>query len=266
MALKARITAEELAKLPEPLKSEYTPEKIRVKDRDGAEQLVPSGKFVPDVTPDGGFSLHDSSGLKIALEAERGYVTDLKTKLAPFEGLDAAEAREAVKNKETLKGGVNERITAVETKFKAEADAAKAAHDKEQARLLGYIKRTRAEAEIKAANGNPALLAPVVLPKVGIAPAGEDFNVFIADEKGAPITTKTAGSAGPMSIAEHLAELRGHDAFKSAFFADVKPGTGSPVGGAGGGGGGGTKSVGRNDLKAVGASIEAIGEGKVTVN
>lgn len=249
MALKARISKEDHAALPEALRKEY---------------VEKDGRFVLDVTPDGDFSLHSSENLKKAIENERQGSEELKKKLALFGDLDPNEAREAVKNKTVYKGGADERLTAAEAKWKADFDAAKAKHETERGGLQGYIRKTLVAAAIKDAKGNDRLLLPHVLPRVGVASKGDDFEVFIADESGKPVMTKVQGSAGNMTVAEYLASLRADDAFKGAFYSDQKPGNGSPPGG-GGGGGGGPTTVARGDLKAAGASIEQIAAGTATV-
>lgn len=250
MALKARLSKDDHAKLAAVLQAEYK--------ADG-------GGFVLDVTPDGDLSLHSSENLKKAIENERTGSEELKKKLAAFGDLDPNEAREAVKNKTVYKGGADERLTAAEAKWRSDFDAAKAKHETERGGLQGYIRKTLVAAAIKDAKGNDRLLLPHVLPRVGVAPKGDDFEVFIADEAGKPVMTKVQGSAGNMTVAEYLASLRADDAFRGAFFSDQKPGNGSPAGGGGGGGGGEPTTVARGDLKAAGASIEQIAAGTAKV-
>jgi hypothetical protein len=54
------------------------------------------GKFFLNVTPTDGYELDHVQGLKTALGAERNNVAVLKEQLKPYEGLDAASARNAI--------------------------------------------------------------------------------------------------------------------------------------------------------------------------
>lgn len=245
MALKARLTKDDLAKLPDALKAEYK--------ADG-------DAFVLDVTPDGDLSLHDSSKLKKALEAERGVTNELRKAAAAYEGIDAAAAREALSNAALYKTGADDRTKAIEAKYKGEVEAAKGAHEKDRATFLKYVKTRGVEAAITGAKGNGKLLAPHVLPLVGVAEKDGEYELFIADEKGTPRVTNAQGASGNMTVAEYLASLRSDDAFKGAFYSDQKPGNGSPAGGGGGGAGGPTYDP--KDPKSVMDNFDAVADGK----
>ena len=95
MALKARLKAEEHAKLSDTLKAEYT------KGEDGTFTLA-----VDEVE---GFRLENTESLRSTLGKERARAdtaeAKLKESLKPFEGLDAAKARDALKRLEAIDAG-----------------------------------------------------------------------------------------------------------------------------------------------------------------
>lgn len=251
MALKARLSKEDHAKLSDVLKAEYK--------ADGAG-------FILDVTEDGTLSLHDSSTLSKALEMERGLKAALEKELAPFKGMDAEAAKEALRNKEVFRGGADDRLKAVEDKYKAELAAAKDAHKKDADGFTGFVRKQRTAAAIAEAKGNADLLLPHVMPHVGVTAKDGDFDVFIVDEKGVPRITKTPGASGNMSLTEYLASMRADEKYKAAFYSEQKSGNGTPLGSSGGGGGGGSPTtIARGDIKSAGANIEAIAAGTAKV-
>lgn len=251
MALKARLSKDDHAKLAAALQAEYK--------ADGES-------FVLDVTPDGDLSLHSSANLSKALEAERAVTGDLRKQVKAFEGLDAAEARDAVKNRDLYKTGADERTKKLEEKYSGENAATKAAHEADRARFLKHVKTQRARAAIAAAKGDEVLLLPHVLPLLGVNEKGDDFEDFVVDEKGAPRFTKIAGGSGNMTAAELLAGMRTDERFARAFYSDQKSGNGAPPAGSGGGsGGGGGTVIDAKDHKAVLANFDAIADGKVGV-
>lgn len=262
MALKAALTAEEFAKIPDPFKAEYK------------ETKAGSGKYVLDVTPTDGFALEDVAGLKSALGKERSDKEALERAAKAYEGIDVAKAREAMAQLEEIKKNpLDERVRAqVEAREKALTEKFGkdlAAKDAEASDYRKQLEEQLVESAVVAAlakhKGNAALLSPHVTKQIRVEKdaRGKYVARVIDPATGTPRISLKSGSSANMDIDELVETMKASDVFGVAFEGSKASGTGAASGGGSGAGGGKTVSV--RDQKALDANIEKIASGEVTV-
>lgn len=261
MALKAIISAEEFAKLSDPLKGEYR------------ETKAGSGKYLLDVSTVEGFALEDVVGLKSALGKERSARETLEAAQKAFEGLDPKAAREALKALEDLqknpldekiKTQVEARERALTEKFGLDLKAKEAEASDYRKQLEEHLVSSAATAAIAKHKGVIPLLLPHVLSQVRVEKnAAGKFVAKVVAADGTPRISLKQGSSENMSIDELVESMRGSDTFGVAFEGSKSTGTGAGGAGAGGAGSGATVSI--RDQKALNNRMEDIASGKVTV-
>jgi hypothetical protein len=231
MALKSIVTAEEHAKLADPLKAEYT----QVAEGDH------KGKFMLTVEPISGFALEDVTGLKQTVSNLRTEVDTTNRKLKGFEGLDPAAVRKQLSeyDKMVKDGPPEERAKAIAaareaelvTKHQRELEQREAALATERSFTDELLIVASATEAITQHKGNVELLMPHVMrhAKV-IREEGKKPRAAIIDAKtgNERITTKS-GSTDPMSVAELVAEMKNLTSFAPAFGSGMSgSGAGNP--------------------------------------
>lgn len=191
-----------------------------------------------------------------------------KAKLAAFEGIDPAEYRtlkEAADDAERKRALAEGNLDAWK---KQVTDAHQKEREADAKRLAKYesslAKRLKQDELRKALVGkaDPTMMELLVehgSKYVHIRETDEDFEQFVADEKGNPLVGDGKGS--PMTI-DQFVDQNLKTKFPAAFL-----GTGSSGGGASrsNGGAGGVRTVARDDSRAFIANLEDIAKGKVDV-
>jgi hypothetical protein len=276
--LKAVLTTEEHGGLSADVQSHYA--------------LADDGSYRLEVSPSGGFEFADTRGLKAALQnerAERGKAAaGLKSLTETVGDLDVAAARAALEKvaemkdwdpekklaeaKAQFEGQLTSKFDnerkALTTKHAEEIKARDAAMTAALGQLQSELIASAAVSAISAAGGSVELLLPIV-EKTTRMKAGEDgrYHAEVVDQSGTPRLSPKSGSTAPMSVAELVEELRGDEKFARAFDGSGAKGSGSSRSSGAGAGGApaGSKSVSRKDLDGMGANLEGIAAGKVSV-
>jgi hypothetical protein len=228
-----------------------------------------NGMFRLDVESVNGVALEDVTGLKSSLsktlDREKLANKQKKEIEAKFDGIEPDKAREAIAKLEEFASGKFDdkgkaQIEAAVNQFKdksakeaevlkKEIEKQKTEAEKWKAAAVKKTTSTEINGAIAKAGANPNLsyyLETVTKPELQ-----EDGTVklIIYDKQGNVKLTNKSGSVEPMTIEEHVAELKGIDSF-AAFF----PGTGASGSGATGGTGGykpksGVINISREDAK-----------------
>lgn len=192
------------------------------------------GKFVLDVTSVDGFELAEVSKLQSALSKERENNRKAAEQLKPFENLDPAKAREAMKKVEEMATWTPEQ------KVKEQIEAVKAsiieAHGKEKAKLeekLSKLTKSLEEAMIVSVasqalaeqKGSVRLLMPHVRQQTRLREVEGKFIVEVLGIDGNP---RLVGADGhPMAINELVSEMKTQNDFASAFEGTGATGSGA---------------------------------------
>lgn len=263
MALKARVTAAELAALPEAIRKEYTDA------GDGAHML--------SVTAVDGYDLQDINGLKSALQKKTTELNTAKSTLKAFEVdgevLDpkvALKAIEDVKKFATLdpKKLADEQVaTALKQQQEQHnkllgTESAKA--EKLKTQLRAVLIDQAATAVLASKGGNVKLLLPHVRGKLDMVEDGENFKVRVIDEAGHTRIHVAKGQTADMNIEQLIDEMAASTDFATAFKAPGSPGGGTQGGGAPGGGNA-PGTVSKSQFATGQVSLEDVAAGKVRV-
>lgn len=232
-----------------------------------------SGKYILDVEAVDGLALENVSGLKTALQKERGERSKLADMLKKFEGIeDPDAAREALEKYEEVKNWAPDKK--VEEMLDARTKDLVKKHQKEFEKKDNEAKALRQQLEqvliseaamkaITAAKGSPTLLLPHVKQAARLREADGKYLVEVIDETG---TVKVDNNGNPMTIQQFVEDLKSSDDFARAF---------EPSGSSGSGSGGsssrqtanpgGKRTVKSSDQEAINANWEAIAKGEVVV-
>lgn len=241
MALKAIANKEEFSSLGENIQVHYSP------DTDNPDV------FRLSVTPSDGIELSNVSGLKTALQKERGQVSTLKSSLSSFDGFNAEEARTAISELEILKkdGGGNktrdevrtELDASYKTKFDADRDVLTKkfsldidVKDKKISSLSRQLEKhlidNSAVSAINEAGGATELLVPIIRSNTAVVTLENgNLAIRVIDENGQERMSPKAGSSDPMTINEYVSELKNDSKFARAFSASKHSGSGATGGG-----------------------------------
>ncbi len=201
------------------------------------EKHPAKGKWMPNVKPTNGFSLEHVTGIKEANLDLTEKRDRLKAQLAAFDGLDAAQARDALKRIVDLERAADpEKIQQLadakvgDVKKKLEADIAVLTAkigEKDQAvrNLVVRSEALRALAEFK---GNPDLLLPHIEAASEVRfDEGKPLPVAsIRGEKGSPMVSRKPGAPEPMGITEFVGTVL-RERFPQAFEGSGHSGTGA---------------------------------------
>ncbi len=175
--------------------------------------------------------LEDVSGLRSALESERGLARELaaKQKDLPPDVRERLQKAEALERKEQERNGEYQKLLqSSEEKYKvtlAASDVEKQAYRSELTKTLVDNAATTA---INAAGGSVKGLLPHVMPELR---AIEDpkkprtFSVFVIDPKD-PETARLNEKGEPMTVEELIAEKRADEVFSRLFSASPASGSG----------------------------------------
>lgn len=223
----AIVTAEELSKLPDALKSEYEP--IQDGDRKGSYMLK-----VGEVD---GFRLENVTGLKTTvatLRAERKKIEDQFEAYKPFGSVD--ELRQQLEELKAMKAAGNSsdalkvQIEAVKSQLtekasKERAELQKALGDKDLAITNILVQRDAIEA-ITAEKGNVKLLMPHVINSMRVIWDNGKPRAVIVGPDGNPRITDRPNSTEEMTVREYVALMKKSPDFKSAFSGEGMGGSG----------------------------------------
>jgi hypothetical protein len=204
--------------------------------------------FILDVTPTNGYELDNVSGLKSALEKERGLRADLARKAKDFEGMDAGELRSKLTRLEELEaldpskdvdklieakvGSIKEQLSAKHKKeLEAMGDSNKALSSQLQ-KLLVDDKATQA---IISAGGNDKTLAfmlHAVKNQTKVENKDGKLITTVVDSFGNERIGDSNGN--PMTVEQLVAEMKSADIWSGAFPGRNKSGGGRPSDSSGG--------------------------------
>ena len=186
-----------------------------------------------------------------------------KAKLAAYDGIDAAEyktlkqqAAEAEQKKAAAEGD----FTALKKQLLDQHGVEKAALEKRISKYDTAVNKRAVEAalisEITAAEGNAKMLLPYAKQFVRVRETDDDFEAYVADEKGNPMIGDAQGA--PMTIKQFV------QATLKTEFPGAFKGTGSSGGGAtkSSAGGGGSKTA-QADGSDFLANVKGIADGTV---
>lgn len=225
------------------------------------------GKFYLDVDSESAEEAF-AGGLKRNRDELREEAKKAKDKLKSYDGIDPEEykrlkdaAAEAERKKATAEGD----FKALEKQLVERHGNELAAKDKQIEKRQKALERRLVDAELTRAianqKGNPDLLLPYARQFVRVKETDDDFEGFIADEKGNPRIAD--GKATPMTFDTFVSEML-LPKFPAAF-----EGTGSSGGGASksaaSGGGGAVKTVPRGDNRSFVQNVDAIADGSAVV-
>ena len=215
MALKLRISAEELAGLPEGIRGFY-------EEKDGGYVLSIDG-------------LEDTNGLKSALEKERKARSEYEKAVRKYEGLgkspeEIAELvkaqEESEKNKLEQKGEWEKLKAQLLESHKKELAARDEAVQKMKGTLESYLVDAAATEAIAAAKGIPQLLLPHVKSAVKVIEEDGKYQVRVVGPDGSPRMNAKGEFLG---IKDFVSEMRESEVFSRAFEGTGTTGSGTPA-------------------------------------
>ncbi len=236
MALKAKITKEEHAKLPALVQAEYV-------DKDGV--------YLLQVEAVDGIALEDITGLKSALGSERQRAKELENLSAKFKDLDPDKAREALakmadlasgKGDEKLKAQLEAVTAQLAQKHAGELSALQGENKSLMDQITDVLRDQTARVAIRAAGATDTgseLLFPKVRERIRVEKnsAGK-FVAVVVDDKGNPQITNRSGSHEAMGIGELVETFK--KPFAMCFQGSGATGSGAPGKGSEGKNGGST--------------------------
>lgn len=238
MALKAKITSEEFAKLDKFLQDHYS-------EKDG--------EYFLDVTSvkhgDSVIELADTGALKKTLQKERNRADSAEKSLGQFKDIDPEKARTALEKYEEIANWdpdkkLSEARKAMETSLQQKYDGdvikIKKGHQQELEAIQKKYNGTRSQLEnvmlsetalkaISAAKGRAKALLPIIRPHIKLQ-ENEDgkFSVVVIDDSGnARNSTKAGHFNDPMTIDELVSEFKQDEEFSRLFEGTGSSGTGS---------------------------------------
>jgi len=223
VALKAIVTADEHAKLPEPVQGQYA------KADDGRLRLI--------VERVEGWALEDVADLKSALSKERSAAKMAAERLQAFGDVEPAKAKEALEKVErmskwTPEEKVAEQIKAREAqlaeKWGKEVEASRKEREDLQRQLEAHLVTASAVGALTKQKGNVELLLPHVQRQIKVERDGNGtFVARVVDKDGHLRITPRPGSQDPMSIEELVESMRASDIFAPAFAGSGASGSGA---------------------------------------
>ena len=181
-----------------------------------------SGMHILDVESVDGWSLEDVQGLKKALGAARGNVSDLEGKLYQFEGIDPKKAKQALKKVDEFSkiDPEKEADRIAEEKFKSVESQLVEKHTSEKAELQGEIQSLKGLVDKLGVDAK----LDIAMDKAGVIPEGkdilkpyvrkflkpeikgDDLEVNVIDENGGPIIKD--GSANHMDLNDLVVSMK----------------------------------------------------------
>ena len=208
------------------------------------------GGFRLAVEPAGGYELQDISGLKSALEKERGRASKLERDIKKFADIDPEKAREALAKWEELADldpakeadrMAQEKVEAIRRQLQEKSSAEIKTREDRIGQLTSVLQETLIDREatgaLAEAKGSVDLLLPHVQRYTRVKETDNGrFAVEIVDGEGNARIKDSSGA--PMTIKDLVAEMRASEKFGRAFEASGQSGAGraAPNGAAGGAG------------------------------
>lgn len=245
------------------------------------------GKFLLAIDPvvdgdNGTLILAPVDKLKSALERERTNVQTLTNKVKLFEGLDPVAARAAITKLEEVKnwkpeGEIENRIKLIKEELATANASEKKALSTKLSRAEAQLKKTlvtnTAVTALQKAGGNVMLLLPHVERNIRMREVDSEDNPYLVEVIN-PDTGDVRvgdGSGNPMSIDQLILSFKERDEFASAFKASGASGSGAGSGArqspqGGGSGSGSKRTIKTRDANVLGASLDDIANGTVTVD
>lgn len=234
MVLDVKITPEQHAALPEPLRAEYT-------------APGDDGLYTLDTRPfeaDGQrWALENVSGLRSSLEAARNERQQARDALKSFEGVNVEDYRRLMSRKSEIENWDPSNDDAAQARLAEQNDAWQAKYDadlteaQKKAKALDEryrkfaVRSAAVEALSKVAPKRVKVLLPIVEPMLDLYAGESGDSVYVKGEGGKPRITQQAGSTSNMTAIEVVESLR-----KDPDYADYFPGTGATGSGATGSG------------------------------
>jgi len=174
------------------------------------------------------------AGLKAKNNELLGNIRQTKDQLKNFEGLDAAQAREALdqmakmnEEKQRNAGKFDELKQQLLETHKRELTEREKKVERVTGKLYEYVGRNKALEAITKLEGNSTLLMPHIERHLRVIEDGDEFVPRIVDEKG---KERLGPKGDPMTVEEFVTELSTKDAFAPAFKAPAVSGTGGRPG------------------------------------
>jgi len=217
------------------------------------------GRFVLAVSAAEGYALENVAGLKSSLAKERENVKKMAAASKAYEGLDPAEAREAIAKvgemaDYTPEEKVREIVAAKEkqlaAKHGAELEKVAAEEAAIKSQLENNLVKAAAVEALNAHSGNVELLLPHVMQKARMVKGTEGkYIAEVIDANGTPRVTMAAGSTAPMGIEELVTEMRENAAYAPAFAGSGATGSGAASSTAAGGSTGGRFTISQDEAR-----------------
>jgi hypothetical protein len=270
MTLKAVISQADYDGLSDDLKKEYLKK---------SGEHFREGMFYLDVARVEGFGLEPIDGLKTALARERQNAEEAGYKLKAFDGLNATEARDALKKlgeyesanpKEKLEAIVEDRVKQWQDKNASDL----AVKDSEIKVLMDALEEetivSKAISALNKLNGNADLLLPHVLARTRVVRTEADGKVrfaprVIEPNSGQDLLSKKSGSTDFMDIEELVATMKENKTFAAGFTDVNASGFGSERGDGETKQIAGKKTIKASDQDALNANVDGIANGSVIV-
>ena len=201
------------------------------------------GKFRADVEAVGGWALEDVAGLKSALGKQTSRAETAEGTLKKFEGLDPAQARDALKKveefasfkpEERIAEGIKIREGQLVQKHTEEMQKLQGINDKlaEQARTV--LVDNLATQAILAEGGDPEVMLPHVKARIRLDRQEDGtFKRVVLDANGNPGVADAQGT--PLDAKHVVQELKAKPNFQPAFKGSGNSGSGSQNQPGGGG-------------------------------
>lgn len=265
MTLAAVINKETLEGLSEAIRAEYV------------EDKKTPGSYIPDITPMNGYEFANTANLLKTVGKERHRAEEAEKLLKGFDGLNADDVRTSLSKYDELKDA--DPGKQAKEQFEAMKGDLIKAHTSEKDSMqvtvdnaIGQLRSTLVDAAvtkaIATAGGSVELLTPIIKQSVNMRQDGDKFFAEVVDEKG--IGRHHGSNGDAMTISQLVEEMKGKEAFQSAFTGTGNSGSGSGSGDSSGktgsnNGSSGDTKVARGDQKAINNSLEAIAEGTVTL-
>lgn len=238
MALKAIISQDEHAKLPDALKGEY----VAGKD----------GRYTLQVSAVDGYALEDVSALTRALSTERENASSYAAKLEKLKDLDPDAARDALQKiakmkdwtpEEKVREQMKAREEALRTEFEKALDPVKKEKDRYWSEVQNLLVRSEAMRAL-AGKAEPELLLPIIEKRARVVERDGKFVAQVMDDNGAPMMHATKDAQGrtvvvDMPLEQFALSLKDNPRYAPAFFGTGHSGSGAQ--GSGGGKGGGSQ-------------------------
>ena len=271
MALKPKVTKAELESLGDDIAQHYEPV-------EGKDDL-----YMLSVTPQGGITLEDTSGLKKALESERKAKRKAESNLERYkidtgdddepQYMDPEEAARALETVAKGDGDTEERIKAA---VSAERERLSRSYEREQEKLKSSLNsvsdqykktmlKNAGNQGVQKVKGNPRILEPIWMKDAQVVEdENGEFVIDITDENGN--SRPGSGPGGRMTPEEYFSELKEDPELAIAFEGGTQTGSGSKKPDSRPSNVGGQKTISARDSAAISSNVEDIASGKVVVS